>query len=87
MAKKGNVKATHMEHFNHERLDGNEAVMRHANLQIKRFFSLDSQSYRKGALPAKTKELLGLVASFVLRCDDCIKYHIMRCHEEGVTDE
>jgi AhpD family alkylhydroperoxidase len=86
MAKKGNVKATEMEHFNHERLDGNESVMKHANLQIKRFFSLDSQSYRKGALPAKTKELLGLVASFVLRCDDCIKYHIMRCHEEGVTD-
>jgi AhpD family alkylhydroperoxidase len=87
MAKKINAKATTIEHFKHERLDGNEAVMRHANLQIKRFFSLDSQSYRKGALPVKTKELLGLVASFVLRCEDCIKYHLMRCHEEGVTDE
>jgi AhpD family alkylhydroperoxidase len=87
MAKKGNAKAKDMERFKAERLEGNEAVMRHANLQIKRYFSLDSQSYRKGALPAKTKELLGLVASFVLRCDDCIKYHVMRCHEEGVTDE
>lgn len=83
MAKKGKI----MECFKHERLDGNEAVMRHANLQIKRFYSLDSQAYRKGALPAKTKELLGLVASFVLRCDDCIKYHLMQCHEAGVTDE
>jgi AhpD family alkylhydroperoxidase len=87
MAKKGNAKAKDMGRFKAERLEGNEAVMRHANLQIKRYFSLDSQAYRKGALPAKTKELLGLVASFVLRCDDCIKYHVMRCHEEGVTDE
>ena len=73
--------------FKRRREAGNEAVMRHANLQIKRFYSLDSQAYRKGALPAKTKELLGLVSSFVLRCDDCITYHIIRCHEEGVTDE
>lgn len=86
MAKKKS-KGKILECFKHERLEGNEAVMRHANLQIKRFYSLDFQSYRKGALPAKTKELLGLVASFVLRCDDCIKYHLMRCHEEGVTDE
>ena len=47
----------------------------------------DFQAYREGALSCKTKELLGLVASFVLRCDDCIKYHIIRCHEEGVSDE
>jgi AhpD family alkylhydroperoxidase len=87
MAKNKSKETKIMECFKHERLEGNEAVMRHANLQIKRYYSLDSQSYRKGALPAKTKELLGLVASFVLRCDDCIKYHIMRCHEEGVTDE
>jgi len=83
---KGN-KGSDMECFKHERLDGNEAIMRHANLQIKRYYSLDCQTYRKGALPVKTKEILGLVASFVLRCDDCIKYHLIRCHEEGVTDE
>jgi AhpD family alkylhydroperoxidase len=84
---KGKAKGKIMDNFKRERLEGNEAVMRHANLQIKRYYSLDFQSYRKGKLPAKTKELLGLVASFVLRCDDCIKYHLIRCHEEGVTDE
>ncbi len=55
--------------------------------QIKRFFSLDSQTYRAGALPVQTKEMLGLVASMVLRCDDCIFYHLDRCHEEGVSME
>jgi AhpD family alkylhydroperoxidase len=57
-----------------------------ANLEIKRFFSLDSQTYREGELPVATKELLGLVASMVLRCDDCVFYHLGRCHEEGITD-
>ncbi len=56
-------------------------------LVTKRFFSLDSQSYQDGALPAKTKELLGLVASMVLRCDDCIAYHIDQCVKAGVSDE
>ena len=70
-----------------EREKLNELVMDYANLEVKRFYSLDSQVYREGALPAKVKELLGLVASFVLRCDDCITYHVIRCHEEGVTDE
>lgn len=65
----------------------NEIVMKYAPLEIKRFYSLDGQVYREGALPAKFKEMLGLVASLVLRCDDCIKYHIIRCHEEGVTNE
>lgn len=59
--------------------------MKYAGLGIKRFYSLDSQTYREGALPAKTKELLGLVASLVLRCDDCIKYHVIQCEKEGVT--
>ena len=49
-------------------------------------YSLDHQAYQEGALPVKIKELLGLVASFVLRCDDCIMYHVIRCREEGVTD-
>ena len=70
-----------------ERLVLNEKVMDIAGLEIKRFFSLDTQTYRDGALPARTKELLGLVASLVLRCDDCILYHVIRCHEEGINSE
>lgn len=73
--------------FRRERQRLNALVMKYAGLGAKRFYSLDSQAYREGALPIKTKELLGLVASFVLRCDDCILYHIVRCHEEGVTDQ
>ncbi|MGC8874851.1 MAG: carboxymuconolactone decarboxylase family protein [Chloroflexia bacterium] len=73
--------------FQEERKRLNEIVLRYAGLEIKRFYSLDSQVYRQGALPAKVKELLGLVASLVLRCDDCVTYHIARCHQEGVTDE
>ena len=76
-----------IEQFQHERETLNELVMKYAGLGTKRFYSLDSQAYREGSLPVKTKELLGLVASFVLRCDDCIKYHVIRCHEEGVTSE
>jgi AhpD family alkylhydroperoxidase len=74
--------------FKDERERLNNIVMKYAGLETKRFFSLDSQVYREGgALPVKIKELLGLVASTVLRCDDCIKYHIIRCYEEGITDE
>ena len=74
--------------FQQEREQLNETVMKYADLTIRRFYGLDSQAYREGALPPKTKELLGLVASLVLRCDDCIKYHIIRCAEEGIgTDE
>ena len=76
-----------IEKFQSERERLNEIVMKYANLETKRFWSLDGQVYREGALPAKFKELLGLVASLVLRCDDCIKYHIIRCHEEGVSNE
>lgn len=76
-----------IEKFQTERERLNEIVMKYAQLEIKRFWSLDGQVYREGALPAKFKELLGLVASLVLRCDDCIKYHVIRCHEEGVTNE
>ena len=67
--------------FQEERERLNEIVMRHAGLNMKRFYNLDSQVYRDGALPARTKEMLGLVASLVLRCDDCIKYHLVRCRE------
>ena len=56
-------------------------------LNTKRFFTLDGKTYEDGALPSKTKELLGLVASMVLRCDDCIAYHIDQCVKAGATDE
>ena len=65
----------------------NERILGQDNLDIKRFFALDSRVYENGALPTRTKELLGLVASLVLRCDDCITYHITRCAEEGVGDD
>jgi AhpD family alkylhydroperoxidase len=64
----------------------NERVLGAGNLDIKRFFALDSRVYADGVLPTHTKELLGLVASLVLRCDDCVSYHLVRCAEEGVTD-
>jgi AhpD family alkylhydroperoxidase len=73
--------------FGEERERLNELVLEKASLEVKRFFSLDSQVYRAGALPAKTKELLGLVASLVLRCDDCVTYHLGRCHAEGVEEQ
>jgi AhpD family alkylhydroperoxidase len=75
------------EEFEHHRARLNEMVMKYAGLGIKRFFNLDDQVYRPGALPAKTKEMLGLVASLVLRCDDCITHHLIRCHDEGITAE
>jgi len=63
----------------------NTRILGENNLVINRFFNLDGRAYEGGALNVKTKELLGLVASLVLRCDDCITYHIVRCAEEGVT--
>ncbi len=66
----------------------NGRLMDSANTNIKRFFALDTNCYADGALNVKTKEMLGLVASMVLRCDDCIKYHLGKCYETGVnTDE
>ncbi len=76
-----------IEEFQRERERLNNLVLSRGNLEIKRFFSLDSQVYREGAIPVKYKEMLGLVASLVLRCDDCIMYHIIRCHQEGVSQE
>jgi AhpD family alkylhydroperoxidase len=73
--------------FEEERVRLNEAVLSSEHLGIKRFFALDDQAYLSGALPAKVKELLGLVASMVLRCDDCVSYHLIRCRDEGVTRE
>jgi AhpD family alkylhydroperoxidase len=65
----------------------NTRILGENNLVINRFFNLDGRAYEAGALDVKTKELLGLVASLVLRCDDCITYHLVRCAEEGVTRE
>lgn len=73
--------------FNNYRARMNERIMNEDNLVIKRFFNLDTNTYAEGALDVKTKEMLGLVASMVLRCDDCIKYHIEKCHENGVNKE
>jgi AhpD family alkylhydroperoxidase len=71
--------------FNQERARLNELVLSSENLDIKRFFALDSAVYRDGALSTQTKELLGLVASAVLRCNDCILYHVDQCRQAGIT--
>lgn len=73
--------------FNDYRERMNEKILAQDNKMLKRFWSLDGQAYQEGALPVKTKELMGLVASMVLRCDDCIKYHLGKCHEIGVSTE
>ncbi len=63
----------------------NQQLLNEDNLEIKRFFALDERCYQDGALPAKTKELLGLAASLVLRCDDCISYHLLQCRKHGCS--
>lgn len=73
--------------FNAARSKLNEVILSKDNLVLKRLFNLDAQTYGEGALPVKTKEMLGLVASMVLRCDDCIKYHLLKCHEQNCTTE
>jgi AhpD family alkylhydroperoxidase len=76
-----------VEEFRKEREQLNEMLLADGNVNLKRFFGIDSAAYRDGALDTKTKELLGLVASMVLRCDDCISYHTIAAREQGVTDE
>ena len=71
--------------FNDYRERMNDRILSHDNKVIKRFWSLDHQTYDDGALDRKTKELLGLVASMVLRCDDCVKYHLGTANELGIT--
>ncbi len=80
-----NPEETRIERFRRERSALNETVMRYAGQGIKRYYHLDWAAYQPGALDVKTKELLGLVASLVLRCDDCVTYHVDRCLQEGVT--
>jgi AhpD family alkylhydroperoxidase len=65
----------------------NDKILSSGHLGIKRFFNLDTAAYRDGVLTGKTKELLGLVASAVLRCNDCIDYHLIQCVDAGYTDE
>ena len=65
----------------------NERILAEPNQVVRRFFALDTQAYQPGALDLKTKELLGLVASLVLRCDDCISYHVAQCRDAGVGRE
>lgn len=73
--------------FNDYRSRMNELILSKDNLVLKRLWNLDTNTYAAGALDVKTKELLGLVASMVLRCDDCIKYHLGKAHELSVTTE
>ncbi|MFW6139806.1 MAG: carboxymuconolactone decarboxylase family protein [Acidobacteriota bacterium] len=64
----------------------NQKILENAGLETKRFFALDKNAYKKGALSKKTKELMGLTASLVLRCDDCVRYHLITTAELGVTE-
>jgi AhpD family alkylhydroperoxidase len=76
-----------LEEFEKYREQMNDLILSCGNQQMKRFFNVDTAVYREGALSKKTKELLGLVASTVLRCNDCITYHLMQCEKKGVTRE
>jgi AhpD family alkylhydroperoxidase len=71
--------------FREYRTQMNERILAKDNLVIKRLFNLDTNTYTDGALSSKTKEMLGLVASMVLRCDDCVKYHLEQCFEQNIT--
>ena len=75
-----------VEQFNDYRSRMNERIMASDNKVIKRIFNLDTNTYAEGALSTKTKEMLGLSCSLVLRCDDCVKYHLGKCHELGVNN-
>jgi AhpD family alkylhydroperoxidase len=76
-----------LKEFNEYRKKMNERILSSDNLEIKRFWALDSRAYEPGALDERTKELLGLATSMVLKCDDCVTYHIVRCIQLGVTDD
>tara|TARA_B100000965_G_scaffold404552_1_gene435637 strand:- start:6937 stop:7353 length:417 start_codon:yes stop_codon:yes gene_type:complete len=74
-----------VQEFNDYRAKMNEKIMAADNKVLKRFFNLDTNAYAEGALDVKTKEIVGLACSMVLRCDDCIKYHLGKCHELKIT--
>lgn len=75
------------EEFNDYRSRMNEKILGANNKVINRLFNLDTNTYSEGALSVKTKEMLGLVASMVLRCDDCVRYHLETCYKEGISKE
>ena len=78
---------TRLDEFRRHRKRMNERILGCGHLGIKRFFNLDTVAYEDAALPGRTKELLGLVASAVLRCNDCIDYHLLQCVDAGLTDQ
>lgn len=79
--------ADRLREFTEFRQRMNQRILAEPNQVVRRFFALDAQTYQAGALDVKTKELLGLVASMVLRCDDCISYHLAQCKQAGVSRE
>ena len=79
--------ASRLQEFREFREKMNERILSQKHLGINRFFTLDTKAYEDGALDGKSKEIAGLAASMVLRCDDCIAYHVIRCKELGLTDE
>ena len=81
----GDGEADRVKAFTEFRQRMNERILGHDNQVVRRFFALDTQTYKPGALDVRTKELLGLVASMVLRCDDCISYHVAQCKDAGVN--
>ncbi len=76
-----------LDEFNGYRDRMNQKILDADNKTIKRFYSVDTMAYQPGTLDVKTKEMLGLASSIVLRCDDCIKYHIIKCHENNVSND
>jgi AhpD family alkylhydroperoxidase len=79
--------ASSLEEFNAYRQKMNERILDTDNKVIRRIYNIDTNAYLEGALNVKTKEMMGLMASLVLRCDDCIKYHLIKCHENGMTEQ
>lgn len=76
-----------LEEFNEYRAKMNEKILAEDNKVLKRFFNLDTNAFSEGAVDSKSKEMIGLACSMVLRCDDCVKYHLTKCHEAGLTKE
>jgi len=76
-----------VDQFNEYRTRMNDRILSADNKVVKRIFNVDTNAYTEGALSVKTKELMGLVASLVLRCDDCVRYHLLKCKENKVTEE
>lgn len=76
-----------VDQYNEYRSLMNERILSADSKVVKRIFNIDTNAYTDGALPVKTKELMGLVASLVLRCDDCIKYHLLKCKENNMSEE